>query len=429
MSKFFQNLRSAFRGDHSFESAEAAPEVNPAAEPAITDDLIIEVQEERQELSDCLDEVEEQSEDQRDLESAVAMAKAVTDAVEAVETMPAHASEAFVEIANVTIANAEDVLEVDIPRLDTGSDGTVTEASMESFLGWFKDAAKSFGAAASSFMERMAISFSRLNDTSKGLTKRSMRVRSVIGKRKGNGGKPLKLSSGVLKHLIVGDGYTADPIGELTKFSGTNFALTKVVETYHSRLAEIIKNRIFDAMANKTNNNILISVPTDDLLKQLRTVIDAQPDNFMGNQVYAIQENRYNVILQAVLAGTATDAATLVKHLDAPMSLTNEEVGVLLTGVEGLITEQLKALERITSATSSTFQSVRGVISSLNKAADKDEDSDVPVNANHLDLLRIENDMVAELGRVCERLNSYQSDLIDRLDSVLTLIEESVFQD
>jgi hypothetical protein len=46
-----------------------------------------------------------------------------------------------------------------------------------------------------------------------------------------------------------------------------------------------------------------------------------------------------------------------------------------------------------------------------------------------MELLRVENQLVSELGRVCDRLVDYQRDMIDRIDSLLTLVEESVFQD
>jgi hypothetical protein len=431
MSIFSNSLRNAFRGAPSFESAIVeTPEPQVPADE-ITEELIIQTQDERAELSDALDEVHELGEDQRDLDTATAVVHNVAAAVNAAEDVPAHAAEAFAEIANVTIADAEKILDTELPRLETGSDGAVTEASMESFGDWFRGAVKSFGSAMGSFVERMALSFSRLNDSSKGLVKRSMRVRSVIGKRKGEGGKPLKLNSGVLKHLILGDNYTKDPVGALKEFADTNLAITKVVEQYHHRLAEIIKTRIFDALSKSSNNNVLINIPTEDLLKELKKILDHQPKNFLGNQVYAIQENRYNVILQAVLSSTATEAGMLIKHLDAPVSLTNDEVGKILAGLEGIITDQVKTLERITDSTTSTFKSVRSVIQQLNKSAedDKDDGVDLPDNVNYLDLLRIENDMVAELGRVCDRLNRYQSDLVDRIDSVLTYVEESVFQD
>ncbi|MNO03763.1 hypothetical protein D3C81_2245600 [compost metagenome] len=55
--------------------------------------------------------------------------------------------------------------------------------------------------------------------------------------------------------------------------------------------------------------------------------------------------------------------------------------------------------------------------------------AEAPVAINSMELLRVENQLVSELGRVCDRLVDYQRDMIDRIDSVLTLVEESVFQD
>ncbi|MNG06764.1 hypothetical protein D3C87_1661510 [compost metagenome] len=129
-------------------------------------------------------------------------------------------------------------------------------------------------------------------------------------------------------------------------------------------------------------------------------------------------------------------ALDLIRHLDAPNSLSNEQIAAMLSSLEGLIAEQLIALEKITSQSKASFKSLQDVIKKFNGMAEEAEiaqlkagGAEAPVAINSMELLRVENQLVSELGRVCDRLVDYQRDMIDRIDSVLTLVEESVFQD
>lgn len=431
MSRFQADLNAAFLGTLSTESSIIdEPEVTEPSNE-ISDEVIEEVREEREALADALDDVDEIGDDRKDIEVSVAVAESVAAVVEGADTMPVPATDAFVAMANCTIAEAEKVLDTDIPKLDTDATGAVSQASMESIGGWFASAAKAFGAAMGSFGARVMLGISRLNESSNGLMKRSMRVRSLMAKREGNGGKPLKLSSGVSRHLVLKDGYATNLPQGLIEFAITNVALTREVEVYHGRLAEMIKMRIFDAINRKADFSALINIPTEDLLKKITEILGKQPAMFIGNQRYDFQENRYNKILTAILTSTDPDAKELVRHLDAPLSLSNEQIAEVLKCVEDTISEQLKTLERITTSTKNSFSAVKSVVEKLNAVpADEDEDGvELHDTIDRVELLRIENQMVSELGRVVDRLVDYQRDLIDRIDSVLTLVEESVFQD
>jgi hypothetical protein len=155
----------------------------------------------------------------------------------------------------------------------------------------------------------------------------------------------------------------------------------------------------------------------------------------MGNQRYDFNGRKINKVLTVTLAAGTPDAIDLIRHLDAPNSLSNEAINQTLLGLEALIGEQLLTLERITSGTKASFKNLQVIIGKFNNIASDEEkaaaasEGSEPVAMSSLELLRIENQLVSELGRVCDRLVDYQRDLIDRIDTVLTLVEESVFQD
>lgn len=435
MTRFSDEFKQSMRGDGSFESA--IVDESAYQETGITPELVIQTQEERAELADALEQVDEIGDDRKDIDAAAAVTDAVVTAVAAAETMPAAASETFAEIANVTIASAAQVLDCEMPRLETDPHtGAITEESMESFSSWFSGAAKSFMEASSNFFARIGLGISRLNDSSQGLTKRCMRVRTVMGDRKGNGGKPIKLSSGVQRHLVLGDGYAADPIAALTEFGGFNVALTKVVNEYHKRLGDLIKDRIFAAVSSGQKNDIFVDLQSSDLLDDIEKILARQPKNLLGNQVYAFNDRPINKVLKVTLQSGMPNAIDLIRHLDAPNSLSNEAIVPMLTALEGLIAEQLMALEKMSSQSKASFKSLQDVIKKFNGMAEEAEIAqlkangvEAPVSLNSMELLRVENQLVSELGRVCDRLVDYQRDMIDRIDSLLTLVEESVFQD
>lgn len=430
MSRFLQDFIAARLGTASFESSDPERFEEPATQDEVTSEIIEEVYEERVELADALEEVGEIGDDRNDIDAAANVAALVADAATAVDTAAPSAVEAMVGLANCALADAERMLDEELPRLDTNLYGEVTDVSMESLGQWFGTTVKAFGAAMSNFGMRVALGISRLSESSTGLVKRSMRVRGLMNKRKASG-KSIKLSSGTARNLILGNAYAtpAQLIPALTEFAAMNVSLTKVVETYQQRLVDLIKNRILDAVSNKTSLDGLINIACDDLIKQLDALIKAQPATFLGNQRYEFKENRYNKVLTVLPTSTNPDAKELVKHLDNPISLSNEELGAILLGVETIVGESLKTLERISTSTKSSFSALESVVSKLNNQTDSLDEVDLDDSVNKFELMRIETQLITELGRVVDRLVDYQRDLVSRLDAVIQYAEESVFQD
>jgi hypothetical protein len=431
MSRFSDDLSAALLGTANFESSIVETNDVVVEQDVVTRELVEEVREERAELSDSLDFVDEIGDDRNDIDAAAKVADIVASAANAVDTAAPSAVEGVVGLANCAIADAERIIDTEIPRLETDLHGAVTEVSMEGLGDWFNSTVKAFGAAMGSFGARVALGLSRLNDSSAGLTKRSMRVRGLIIKRDPEGGKPLKLSSGTQRLLVLNNTYaTPAAIAEsLTAFAATNIALTKAVEVYHTRLADQIKNRVIDAVSSgKANLDGLVQIQGDDLIKQISDIIKEQPAQFLGNQRYEFKEHRYNKVLTALLTTTDPDAKELIRHLDAPTSLSNEDLGKLLLVVETIVSESLKTLERISSSTKGSFKALESVVSKLNNTTESDDEVDLDDGVNKFELMRIESQLVSELGRVVDRLVDYQRDLVTRLDAVLCYAEESVFQ-
>jgi len=431
MSQFKQQYQEALKGGASLESAEiAGMAAMPVDSSEWTQDDVEDMLEDRDSVIVSDDAVTDLAADGKFLAASSAVTNVVGQAATAAETMPPAVAEAFVDQANCVINDASKVIGSPIPNLKCDEDGFVNNASMEGLSDWFGTAARAFKASTGQFFGRIALTFTRLNESSKGLLNRCSRIRSKIKSRKGAGGKALKISSSDLRYLILGDGYVNNPIAALNEFSALSLSVSQVVEQYFDRVDKILKAKIFDALANASGNrSVFTNIETSDLLKQLTDIISKQPALSLGNVKYAVSKIDSSKIIGVTLQDQTPLAEQLVKHLDPIQSLTNEEVMEWVKGLEDLINAQMTRLEKITDRTSRSFDNVRSTLEKLNyTGGDKDE----PLLADDVDvieLLRLENQMVSEVGAICERLASYQQDLVNRLDSALVVVEESLFQD
>lgn len=432
MSTFKQQYGLSLRGA-SFESAEDAP-LPIVIEEAITPAYIAEVRDERMDLNDNMAEVKEQTDDVEYLQSSAIVTDPIAEVVAAAPNVPPVDGEAFVAMANQNITTAAVVLDTEIPLLVVDDTGAVSELSQESLGEWFTGAAKSFKEASGRFFTRLALGFSRLNESSKGLLNRSIKLKGKLGSRKGEGGKEIKLDTTTKALLIVGDNYSQDLLGDVTLFCNKSLELSDIVMSYSARLTDLLKKRIFEALSRNTVGSPLLDLEVADLLRLLDAALGSQPKNYLGNCIYMANQGRGSKVLTYGLKAGDPNAVVLVKHLDTPKSLSNDQISALLEGLVPVMTNQAKKLEVITDQATSSFNAVRAVLEKLNTRSsdnvdDMMVDNELEDSIDTAELLRLENHLVAELGKICSRLTDYQADAIKRINALLTYAEESVFQD
>lgn len=429
MSDFKQALQEAFRGDLSVEAAEATLPV-PNCELTVED--VQDAREERAELHNALHEVNTCN-SAKDMDAAAQVTAAIGTAAKAAEEMPAAAADAFVATANMNIQTAESVLGVDIPKLSVDGEGGVDTVSLESLSDWFGSAIKAFSAAASKTGGRIALSFVRLNSSTVGLQNRTRRVRDKVRSRKGNGGVEIKLPLHIKALLVTGSGYSQALTHDLANFADTNKQLTELVVEYHRRCDHSVKTHLVDAISQKDlPRDLFAGVQQDDLFHKLDQIVAAQNLPFLGNAKYARDPERMGRLLAFNLVADGTEAEDVVKYTDSIKSLTTDVILQYCMELDRLITEQLKALEKVTESAKVSYASVGITIKKLTNLSDDvevDSEYELDSDINTADLLRLESQLVSEIGRICDRLGRLQSNMLARINAVLTLVEESIFQD
>lgn len=429
MSGFKENLKLAFRGELSVEAAEVQAIADPSA---LTLQDVTEAREERIELSEALHEVQTNDSAQA-MDVSEKVVTAVGNAAKAAETMPPQAAEAYVAAANMNIQTAESVLETSIPKLATTDDGSVDTVSLESLTEWFGTAIKAFSAAASKTGGRIALGFVRLNSSADGLHKRTNRIREKVRSRKGEGGKDIKLGNAA-RLLVVGGGYSQAPVHDLDNFAKVSRELTDVVMEYHKRCDRVVKESLVNSISQKSlPHDLFAGIQTDDLFKRLEHAISNQNGPLLGNVKYVRDEDRLGRLLAFHLAEDDNVRGNDIQRYGNPIQSLDTETILRYCGeLDALIDGQIKLLQRVTDATKTSYASVGIAIRKLTDLdAGNEEDADFELDSeiNTADLLRLESQLVSEIGRICDRLGRLQADMLARINAVLTLVEESVFQD
>lgn len=426
MSGFKSDLRLALLGQLSLEAAEV-----PVDPSVLTVDDVQEVREERAELEESVQEVKNATLG-KEMEASVAVVTAVGNAAKAAETMPKAAASAYVATANMNIQTAEHVLNAEIPKLVVNSDGSVDTVSLESLSEWFGSAFKAFGVAASKAGGRIALGFVRLNDSARGLDKRAKRVKDKVRSRKGHGGVAIKLPKDVARLLVVGDSYTNAPTHVLGEFVSLTRELSNLVVEYHNRCDAVVKEFIVHAISQRDlPDNLFATLKTDDLFQRLDKIIANQPQTLMGNVRYGRIENQGGRLTAFHLSRVGADPDDVVRYGNPILSLSTESVLAYATDIERLVRDQITLIEKMEATSRSAYATVASSISKLTRVPDDvdEDDNYFDSGLNTADLLRVESQLVAEIGRICDRFSLLQTDAVLRINAALTLVEESVFQD
>lgn len=432
MSDFKHNLAAEFRGEASLESGEVSDaEYTPTVSesPEFTEDDIDDVYDERYAVDVNREFLPSETIDCRQLNATASVINVLGQAVQTARTISPAVAQSFVGRTNCIAFDTSKILGVEVPRLENEDDGSISDVSMEGMSNWFETAKNAFRASVGPFFARMTLTLSRLSSSSKGLANRCARIRAKAGSRKGNGGKDLKLNSKHLELLILGDNYAVNPLAALGKFSELTLAIGEVVEQYHARVDKMMKAKIFDALANVNGNSYVFSqIDVSDLRKQLSALIAEPNPLLLGNTKYVFQGTDATP-LYVGLEKQMPSADGLVKHLPAPKSLSPEDVTAWVTGLESLIGAQMSALERLTANCTKSFQNVKSALEKVNYSNYDDKDEPQLYDVDTIALLRLETQVVNEIGTICNRLANYQANLVDRLDAALVVVEESLFQD
>lgn len=432
MKSFIKDFNRSLNGA-SFESSEVPPVVTEVVhEGPITQQDIDETHAHRGDVQDILEEIKELHSDAGDITTVTKAAQSVVSAVDNAEHITPAQAETYVNLANLGIDDASHLLQAEIPHL-AEDQGRITSESMEGVMGWLASASKSVWNAAGKFFERVATGFTRLDKTSSGFHNRIARIQGKIKNRKGDGGKPLSLGKGVKALLVEGNAYVtpASGAGALKKFSDISLGIVGELEKYMLKVDSEAKKELMEAIIKNFDKGETI-VDSGEFSNKIASLLNGQGDHLLGNVKYEFKETRNKSrILNCELVSNQPPASAIVKHLDAPVSLTSSEVMHLLGSLSEVVSHQTTSLQQIIKSTDSAFKQIRGVISNLTATNHDETGEEVPRShdADQHRLIRLENGLVNELGNIAKAMTRHQGDLIERIDALLTLAEESVFQD
>lgn len=432
MTRFINDFRRSLSGT-SLESAEVpAVPTEPVYEGAVTQEDIDSVHEHRAAVIDVVEDLKALNVDSGTISDVTNAIRAVSTPLENADKLTPGNAQTYIGLSNIGTAAAEKVLDTPIPRLQEAGNG-ITGESMEGVASWVASATKSVWNAAGKFFERIATGFARMNTTSQGFHNRIARIQGKMRNRKGDGGKPLSIGKGVRALLIEGNGFVTAHNGgeELKKFSTVSLGIAHELEQYMLKVDAAAKNELMGALINNFDRGETV-IDSSEFASKIASLLSAQGTHLLGNAKYVMKEERNKSrILNCVLEYTTPSAADMVKHLDAPVSLSPADVAHLLSQIAEVVTHQTTQLQHIIKSTDSSFKQLRGVIDSM--TAKKFDESGEEVghdhDANVHRLIRLENTLVDELSNIAKAMTRHQTDLIVRIDAVLTLAEESVFQD
>jgi len=432
VTRFLKDFKNSLNGV-SFESAEvplvAAP---PAHEGPITQEDIDSVKEHRDEVADVISDAKEVHADAVEIGAVTKATDQVVAAVDNAEHITKDQAETYVNLANLGIDDASHLLKSEIPRLSATA-GKIDSESMEGVMSWLATASKGVWNAAGTFFERVGTIFVRLDKTSNGFHNRIGRIQGKLKNRKGDGGKPLSLSKGVKVLLVEGNGYVNahDAGSALTSFSAIALGIVAELEKYMLKVDSEAKKELMAALTKDYDRGESI-VDSAEFSNKIQSLLSSQGQHLLGNVRYEFKEARgRSRILNCELVEQQPPASAIIKHLDNPVSLTDAEVGHLLVQIGQVVSHQTTQLQQIIKSTQKSFSQIKGVIRDLTEEKFGDDGTEVPHShgADQHRLIRLENSLVDELGGIAKAMTRHQTDLIERIDAALTLVEESVFQD
>jgi len=432
VTRFISDFKRSLSGA-SLESAEVpAVPTEPIHEGAVTQEDIDSVREHRAAVIDVVQDLKALNVDSETISDVTSAIRTVSTPLENADKLTPGNAQTYIGLSNIGADQAEKVLDTTIPRLQEAGNG-ITGESMEGVAGWVASATKSLWNAAGKFFERIATGFARMNTTSQGFHNRIARIQGKMRSRKGDGGKPLSMAARTRALLIEGNGFVSAHNGgeELKKFSTVALGIVNELEKYMLEVDSAAKNELMGALINNFDRGETV-IDSSEYATKIASLLSAQGGQMLGNAKYEIREERgRSRILNCVLVNSVPSASDMVKHLDAPVSLPPADVVHLLSQISDVVTHQTTQLQHIIKSTESSFKQLRGVIDSMTEQK-FDEKGEAMVHghdANIHRLIRLENTLVDELSDIAKAMTRHQSDLIVRIDAVLTLAEESVFQD
>jgi hypothetical protein len=432
VTRFISDFKRSLLGT-SLESAEVpAVPAEPVHEGSVTQEDIDSVQEHRAAVIDVVEDLKALNVDSGTISDVTNAIRTVSTPLENADKLTPGNAQTYIGLSNIGADAAEKVLDTSIPRLQEAGNG-ITGESMEGVASWVASATKSVWAAAGKFFERIATGFARMNTTSQGFHNRIARIQGKMKNRKGDGGKPLSMKARARALLIEGTGFVAGHNGgeELKKFSAVALGIVHELEQYMLKVDAAAKNELMGALINNFDRGETV-VDSSEFATKIASLLSAQGGHLLGNAKYEIREERgRSRILNCILVESTPSAAEMVKHLDAPVSLPPADVVHLLSQIADVVTHQTTQLQHIIKSTDNSFKQLRGVIGSMTsqKFDEKGEEMVHGHDANIHRLIRLENTLVDELSDIAKAMTRHQTDLIVRIDAVLTLVEESVFQD
>lgn len=429
MSEFRKNMQAVMSGIISLESQVIEPQ-NVSSE--FTADEVRELREERDSLQVVEEHVDSIEKDVDYISNNVIAASTVNNIAKVIKDTDPCDGVVVVDIANQQLKDVESTTGITPPKLETNPNGKVSEASLESFTGWIKTAASAFASSVDNFTSRIGMAWRRLDHTSEGVSRRIHYVRHNLQRRKNlSGGNKLDISVSQKLALIKENGLSTNPAADLNDLLIVVAKATDILNNYVSRLSQSITSSLHEVIIDSNKVPEFFTVESGDLGKELDALYATQPKVLFGNYRLKLVDRKTSPALKYELEiADGYDPKQIVKHLDNPVSLSNEAILDLLDKVQVMSTNHIKHLNMVEDHCVKAMDNYKITINKLRRSVNDVDDEDfLESSFDDSALLRIENYLLAELGRAVLRIQQYNLVAANATSAVVALAEESIFQD
>lgn len=366
--------------------------------------------------------------DLTDIDQTVQTVGVITDTAATVANSRPVDGEVISSVTNTVVNDMANAAGITAPKLVCDDNGAIEAASMEGFMDWTKRMVTSVAASTGRFFTRLGMGFSRLSQSTQTLSKRSSKARGLLLKRKGTGGKAIRLKTTTKELLVVNEGWSKDIAGDLNAFASLVGLINPVLLDLHKRVTDLLQASLANKVSGGNGLSILSGINTDDLVAKLNSILGDQ-GVLLGNSKFELTPGTGEGLWTLTIRPQVPYASSIVGHLDPLNSLTTEEAQKLLGDIEKVLrladTQIDTSVQAAVKSGSLIENAVRRIDSRVNRPVDDGEvdyfDDDINLGSEY--------ELLIVLGKIESKLITTSNALNRRIDAALQYVEESAFQD
>lgn len=418
MSTILLAARAALLGTTSFESAEFVETEISDTEIAVARDVQAEIAEELTEAKAAL------VEDTAEASMVLRDATVAQEQLESMDQMDSREATAAAGFANITLNRVAD--SIGVPAVTVQVD-EVGDVSTESALDWIKSVIKALRDSIALKWRGVKRSFSLLSNFEANGYARLSKIKAQQSRRKGNGGKELKLSDAVRTSFIDKDRLTEDPVKDLLRdVEATSDIVSVVIGEINSGKDSLAKS-ITEALISKNTPDIKLFGDSFD--KKLIGAINKHGTDEMitllGSKVIFAKK-----LSKGAHFGShkAYNPKNLLRAVQPLVSYSDDEIEKISNGLRNSVIPKLVKVHKEAWDGTSEFEDlVSGMLDMVSIPTDTTELVFEPRSRTRM------REMLYEVIEVCYEASDNLAELTIHnarvLHDIITVLEESVFQD